>query len=473
MALSLTTRATVTNSASADTLATGSFTPSNNSLLVVIATGLLPGGRASAPTITGGGLTWTNRLDQFRTNSWSSMCAIWTAPVTTGASMTVTVDYNATLTHADGGHGLVVLEFTGHDTTSPVRQTFNEGDTAGRSGAYSGTLGSAPLSDSYVITATANDSDAANASQLTSGSGWTQVYEPIASFYQAHFQQRTGSTSTSVAMVNYTTNGAYSWIIGGIEIAAAAGGGGDQSITGALYTDSDTFNANTVGASYGITGALYSDADTFHTATLAASYAVTGGLFSDGDSFYQASVAPGAVNIAGGLYSDPDSFHGATVTAASGDQTITGTLFSDADTFHAASVLLQQDQAITGALFANDNSFYQASIGDRTARGGDDAPRRRYPAYVPEVRAEEPVTEPEKPVQKRRVTRKAVKKALETSEIPEIFKPTVNKAQKWLPPAIEALDEAEFEAELRKLILEKALRDAEDEDDIELLLWAA
>lgn len=106
-------------------------------------------------------------------------------------------------------------------------------------------------------------------------------------------------------------------------------GAGDQAITGALFTDADTFFGSTVSTSYTVTGALYSDADTFFGATVSTSYDITGAL-----------------------YTDPDTFFAATVSQA-------------------------VDQTITGALYANDNTFFAATVSEFSIsadRGGDGFP---------------------------------------------------------------------------------------------------
>ena len=237
MALSFTLRSIVNNSGSADTLATAPFVPTSNSLLVVVATGVLPGGRAAAPTLgysTIGGLVapFTNRLDVFRTNGATSMCAIWTASVGTvppDEQMTITVDYNATSLNTTGGHALTVFEFYGHATSSFIVQTFEDGGTTGRPGAYSGTLGLAPASANTVITGAA--ADAATTSDVAIGSGWTGAQEVNVGNGTVLVQSRGGTVSSNVAMADFSPTGSLSWVIGGVEIKAAP-------VTAALTFDS-------------------------------------------------------------------------------------------------------------------------------------------------------------------------------------------------------------------------------------------
>ena len=91
-------------STSAATFGTGaytsaSFTPNNNSLLVAVGFGITTangGMRGTDLTITdSAGLTWTSRAATTASPSWSYGIRIWTAPVTTGTSMTVSIDAGA------------------------------------------------------------------------------------------------------------------------------------------------------------------------------------------------------------------------------------------------------------------------------------------------------------------------------------------------------------------------------------------
>lgn len=418
-----------------NTITTASFTPSNNSLLLVIATAICPQGFSSGSESISdsAGLTWTKRKVQSSGGTppgdWPTVIYIWTAPVTTGVSMTVTHGYGAVSTDGNGNQDILVQQITGHDVANPVVQVFGDGapgssyrDTTAT--VYEGTLGATTAADSLLFGVVSVDYD--NPDQFTTYESyehtpvWTRIAQFVDGPYNTSLTEYTTGTATNLMRCYFRAQ--WSWTTAAIEIRAA--GSGDQAVTAARYTGSDSFGTGSVAATYGITATRLADADAFAVATLSASNQVTAGAYSD------------------------------------------------ADTFHAATVSLQQDQAVLGTLFANGNVFHGAAVGGAvTVRGGDDAPRRRVPAYVPEIPDEEP--EPEKPAQKRRVTRKAVRKALESVEIPEIFKPTVRAAQAWLPPAIEALDEAEFETELAKLVHEKALRDAEDEDDAEFLLWNA
>lgn len=70
----------------------GAFVPANNSVLVVEF--LVDTGAGTTPTnitISGGGLTWTPQVARGDSEGTAGFVAIYTAPVTTGESMTVSV----------------------------------------------------------------------------------------------------------------------------------------------------------------------------------------------------------------------------------------------------------------------------------------------------------------------------------------------------------------------------------------------
>ncbi len=195
-----------------------------------------------------------------------------------------------------------------------------------------------------------------------------------------------------------------------------AGGGGSQSITGALYTNSNTFYGATVapgtatvsgglftnsqtfyGATVGrgavnIGGALYTNSNGFFGGTVSASYTIQGALFTDGDTFYGATVSPGSVTIGGVLFSNSNAFYAAAVSQDGAPQNISGALYantqtvyaasvaakysvagalySDPDTFFAATVSQPVAQNISGARYDNDNSFFGAVVGGKRDTGG-------------------------------------------------------------------------------------------------------
>ena len=76
------------------TTSSASFTPANSSLLVVcVNIDESPG--PNSVTLSGGGWTYTQRVARGQSDATEGYAAIYTAPVTTGASMTITATLNA------------------------------------------------------------------------------------------------------------------------------------------------------------------------------------------------------------------------------------------------------------------------------------------------------------------------------------------------------------------------------------------
>ena len=143
-------------------------------------------------------------------------------------------------------------------------------------------------------------------------------------------------------------------------------GGSPQGITGALYTNSNTFYGATVGrGTVTITGALVSNAQTFYAATVGrGAVDIAGALFSNAPAFYGATVTRGSVDIAGALFTNSLAFYGATITT--GAVIISGELFANGQTFYGAT-LSPGAVGITGALFENTNVFYAATVAGEAA----------------------------------------------------------------------------------------------------------
>lgn len=208
---------------------TGSFTPANSSLLVVVASAMQrddTGMEGTDLTITdSAGLTWTSRAATTGSPAWSYGARLWTAPVTTGASMTVSVDCGAFFIEI---YRIEVYEYTDYDTTTPVGGTIVGTDADG-DGAANIVLSSAPASTSEVI-ARATMVLNSGTTTVAPGTGWTELFDisNATGFITSQTQVRSGSTSTSVDW-NDLNDGAGSpagAVLLAVEIRQAPGGGG-------------------------------------------------------------------------------------------------------------------------------------------------------------------------------------------------------------------------------------------------------
>jgi len=201
---------------------TSAFTPPNNSLLVAIICVDETGGTTDPTTdltITDSqGLTWTSRVAGGDAVTWTFGQRIYTAPVTTGASMTVTVDCAARDIYM---YDVQVVSFTGYNTGSP---TGGKVVTTGLAvnGADQITLDASPASGSYVLGCLlANGPDAATPDP---GSAFTELRDAFAAAMSVQLQYRTGSTSPIVDWVAVNTVGSDNAKTMGIAIEIKASG---------------------------------------------------------------------------------------------------------------------------------------------------------------------------------------------------------------------------------------------------------
>src|SRR5688572_12197543 len=151
---------------------TGNFTPPDSSLLVVISL-FSNESDASGDTgyvLTGGSLTWTKR-DSLNFSFATDNCynvQLWTAPVTTGASMALTLTHTGIQSYS--GY-IFPYAYTGYNVSSPVGGTAVNNGTGG---TQTLTLSSAPATDSEVIggiVVISNNADGSDAT-ITAGSGF-------------------------------------------------------------------------------------------------------------------------------------------------------------------------------------------------------------------------------------------------------------------------------------------------------------
>jgi hypothetical protein len=182
------------------------FTPSANSIVVVVMGCINDGGRVDTGglAVTGGGLTWTRQLQVgVEASGWSQTFEVWTAPV---GSSPPSVALNVAGAIASGSYAAHVhvnaFDFTGYDTSSPIGTKKIVSGAGTEYGAYSMTLDAAPASSSIVLAGRYCSTSGGNPTNATVGSGWTELYDygtDTSGQGDLQTQERTGSTSTSVA----------------------------------------------------------------------------------------------------------------------------------------------------------------------------------------------------------------------------------------------------------------------------------
>jgi len=129
------------------------------------------------------------------------------------------------------------------------------------------------------------------------------------------------------------------------------------SLLPTLYSDSDIFFSPTISETYALLPGLYSDSDTFYTHTISGAGApqnITPGLFSNSSSFYTQTVIAGTVNLTPSLYVDTDTFYSHVVATAGA---LFPALYVDSDTFFTQTVIPGQ-VSLTASLFVDSDTFY-------------------------------------------------------------------------------------------------------------------
>ena len=176
---------------------TASFTPANNSFIIMMLGTTRSGLPNLSSTASGGGLTWTlANAGTIFGSSYKAGMQVWMAPAAPASSMAVTIGGIATNSY----FGYAVLGFTGAHA-SPIGAATNENVSA--TGAASVTLSGSPLSSSFIVCARSYVSDTAGHG-ATPGSGYTSAFDSVGTgFNSFSCEYATGITATSVPWGNY------------------------------------------------------------------------------------------------------------------------------------------------------------------------------------------------------------------------------------------------------------------------------
>lgn len=187
---------------------TSSITTVDDSLLVVM---LTISNHAEAvngtTTVSGGGLTWTKQVDQGSNylSTYYITTEIWTAPVTTGASITLDIDSSAAAGSGFGGY----LQYTIWSVENYDSVGATATSTFSANGSHSSTLSGAPATTSLVMAVRGITTGDSNNTSATQGSGWTELVDVNhtgTGLLSMQAQERDGSTSTSVSWAEISSH---------------------------------------------------------------------------------------------------------------------------------------------------------------------------------------------------------------------------------------------------------------------------
>jgi hypothetical protein len=192
------------------TITTASFTSVSNGMLIamVMATS------DSAPTVSGGGLTWTRQVQNVSSQEYAE---IWTAPVAAGASMTV----SATIGGSLNALGLKVDVISGQHPSSPIG-TNGTGATTTNNATVTGYVSTANASRGWCA---AREGEAAGSPTSTdTGFGWTYTVSglvPYAGIALRKAADTTNSGTTVTFNMDAAGESAANWRWAALEVIPA------------------------------------------------------------------------------------------------------------------------------------------------------------------------------------------------------------------------------------------------------------
>lgn len=250
MALSITQLAAPVEGAGVTSLASSSFSPSANALVIVQATVTGNSGANGAMTLATdfGSLSFTKLGQYGATNNGSSNVAIWYAQVGGSApgSGTVTVTYSGNI--ASGR--IAVAEVTGHNQTTPIVGT--NGTNNSGVDTISTTLTSSPTTGDMVIggVVTRNLNGAG-----TVGSGFTALWWGFDAAPSATtgLEYQTGTTSTTV---DFSALNTVSSALIGFIVQVDTGGGTNANVDAVAATATTQGEAPSVSAGSVVTSVV-------------------------------------------------------------------------------------------------------------------------------------------------------------------------------------------------------------------------
>ena len=137
---------------------------------------------------------------------------------------------------------------------------------------------------------------------------------------------------------------------------------GTQTLTPALFTNTNTFYLTTItqtGPPQSLLPGLYSNVNTFYAATVAASNEITPDRYDNTNAFYAATVAASNA-ITPARYDNTNVFYVATVTATGASQSLSASLLTNTQVFY--SPVATSYNNLLPTLKGSDNFIYAASI---------------------------------------------------------------------------------------------------------------
>ena len=206
--------------------ASASFTPPNDSLLVVCIACDTAGGTTPTTTVSGGGWTYTSRGLRGDAEGTGGYVEIYTAPVTTGASMTITATVNNMgLSGTSQQRGRAICYVVTGQGASPIGAAA-ENSASNTNWTPAGPTTTAANSMVFAAAEDWNASGSPTSSDLTETAFSFNVSGGTTSPVLSGLFGYKTVASAGATTLNFDAAGTGDWNMVALEIKEAGGGGG-------------------------------------------------------------------------------------------------------------------------------------------------------------------------------------------------------------------------------------------------------
>ncbi len=148
------------------------------------------------------------------------------------------------------------------------------------------------------------------------------------------------------------------------EFSFISAGGGSQTLTPNLYTNTQTFFTHSVTTDQALEPSLYTNTQTFYNHEVAAEQNIDVGLYTNGQTFYSPVVTQGVASqdIEPSLYTNTQTFYSPAL-----ELNIDTGLYTNTQTFYSADVSVEK--LLEPQLYANSQVFYTPHVSIGTGQG--------------------------------------------------------------------------------------------------------
>jgi hypothetical protein len=243
-----------------------------------------------------------------------------------------------------------------------------------------------------------------------------------------------------------------------------------NTLTAARYDNAQTFYGPVVTTAYNLTAERYNNEQTFYAPVVASSYALTAVRYDNENALYAPTVTRSAVNLTPDLYENQNAFYSAIITQEGGPQHLVADRFDNANVFYLHSIKDTQTNVVEGGGKGSSGRKKRRAYLERNGQVYVFADESQAEAWS---RANQEST----PKKKRGKVSELVSAPLDRIDIGSAVELAGKYNQQFsLNQLIDANNYEALVSQYRSLIAMESrarLADADDEEDIAILLMAA